>query len=464
VLLGCTGGLDEASSEGHAVDQARDTGLRGDIGLLADRLPSRFAKAASNGRPRPRSRVRATLAGVVAGAFIAVLLVGLWPANLGASLAGSLRVGGLAVSPDLSSATIRLEGDSGAIVADDKAQLAVRNDALEVPLRFVDNGAPQVVTLNVTSGVERGTITLNYFPPSYYAKIGSDLKGVLLLDTTFPRVDRVAVGDGMHTDLRSEDVPPSTAPKWDEARAAGVAPAFNGDVAAAVRNLYLLFNRSNDPDVGRLCSEQATGIDTLYGVTSGACYVWCTGYALMLRGFLRASGIPARYVELDPQEQVLPNGLLVASSESHATVEWWDGHQWAWIGPTSRSLRATGPQGNPLSVAELISFMAAPSTRNAITFTRLDAATGTWTTRPYADQDQDFKNALQRDFTSDKTVVGTAHPTASMLAATNKTAWLWVIGAALTGLAAMVVRIRRRRSTARLTETTRQPAVGMASG
>jgi hypothetical protein len=352
-----------------------------------------------------------------------------------------LHVAGFNVSDDLATATVTFAGDDGATESGlDGGSHTILNHELKIDLAFTNEPVAQTRKVTISDGRVSGDLSIEFYPASYYASIGADLAGVILLDTTLPRAGAASLGPGMDTGLTPQDETTPSAPKWADARAKGLAPTISGSAPNAVRDLYLQLDRLNDPGVGRECSEQASGIDTFMGVVSHDCWVWCTGNALILRGFLRSAGIPARVVALNPESTYLPDGVLVESSEGHGTVEWWDGTKWAWMGPTTRSLRATGPDGEALSTQELIDALASDE-RDQIQFTRLDPAAGTWVTRSYAGEDADFKDSLRRAFSPDKNLVGVGRTAAYGSALTGA---LWFVAGASVATA-LVARIRRRR-------------------
>jgi hypothetical protein len=260
--------------------------------------------------------------------------------------------------------------------------------APDLSIASVDLGSTRVtVTLAFTDeprmqAVQHEGFTVEYYPPSLYDELGSPLPGTILLVSSIPHrptTSRVPGGpEGMERPAR---------------------PWTADGLPATLTSLYSAFDRLNQSSIGTLCDEERTGLWTYRAMESGACFVWCTGYASMTADFLRTAGTAARRLHLGAYAETLPSGVLVQSSEGHTTVERWDGERWVWVDPTFRVREAT-LAGRALSLHDVIVALADRSIRDRVTFTRfLD---GEWVAATYADQDADFRDALRRYFTGDK--------------------------------------------------------------
>lgn len=365
-----------------------------------------------------------------------------------------LAVGGISVADDLSLARVAVYGGTGVVALGPSGPLEVRDGQLLVPLAFADSPEPQQVVVHLSRGDQAGDVSILYWGHAYYARIKAALNGVVLLDTTLPRFGSASLGPGMQDSVVAVDTDSPNGEQWKVARASGLAPGVNQNVETAVLALFRQLDSINDPGIGPLCSEVASGIETLNALASGACWVWCTGNARILRGFLRSAGVPARLVALDPRRSYLPNGVLVESSEGHATAEWWDGNRWVFIGPTTRTLRATGLDGASLSVKGLIDALADPITRDGILFTRLDPATDAWRTLPYGAQDAAFKLSIQRDFTADKVLVGVDRSATPFPGRFATAVRVLLLGSCALVAVAIVSLLGRRRVRARMAPST----------
>ena len=244
---------------------------------------------------------------------------------------------------------------------------------------------------------------MSYYPIDYYRSIGSDQSGAILLFTTLPRTNNPA--------RQKPDPRPPTAfldveqQRWTDARAAGAIPRATDPEDEQIRQLFVQFDELNDPGIGKFCSDSMTGIDTYWAMANHTCFTWCSGYSRILREFLRSAGIPARYEGLSANVTVLSNGVIVQSSEGHATVEMWSNGHWRWVDPTFQVLRAVDAGGQELSANGVIEALANPATRDEVRFTRLDPTTGLWGTLPYSAEDQQFKDSLARFMSADKTII-----------------------------------------------------------
>jgi hypothetical protein len=345
------------------------------------------------------------------GPLVALLIVAsgacssLPPRDGGASagtLAADPVVAGFAVSDDLSVATVNLRNAAGMIVSGPTGPLAVGHDGtLRVPLTFAGATKPGTVSAAFSGPVD-GVIEIRYYPRNYYAAIGLDFAGTVLLYTTLPRSADPAVQ--APTSLPPDQSLDVHQQRWTDARYVGALPSAADPLGEQIRQLYDQFDRLNHPAVGQLCSDFMIGIDTYWAMSSQSCYVWCSGYARITRGFLRSDGVPARLIGLSAGVASLSSGVEVQSSEGHVTMDMWLNGEWRWIDPTFRLLRAVDATGTPLTVEAAIRDMADASTRDGLSFTRLDPVSRQWVTLPYSAEDQEFKDDLASYMTADKQI------------------------------------------------------------
>jgi hypothetical protein len=352
---------------------------------------------------------------------MAVLVVGLLGGTSAAAILSEpderVSVGHLEVAPDLSEARIALASSAPLRATGPNGPLEIRDEVLRVPLDFTAEGQ-QIVRVvfepvpstpigtlrKLALGDRLGSIEIKYYPRSLYNTLGSPQQGTLLMFTTLPRLGEPRLGEGFGAKVDPRESLVVKGDGWAEARRAGQVPDSAVSFDEQIRRLYLRFNELNDPAVGRLCDESLPGIDTYHSMASGSCFVWCTGYSQIMRDFLRFGGMPARLINLTAQSTVLPNEILVQSSEGHQTLEVWDGSNWVWIDGTLRVLRAVGADGRPLSTHEVILAVARPETRETLLFTRLDQTSGNWVTKRFRDQDEDFRIGLASTITPDKLI------------------------------------------------------------
>lgn len=310
-------------------------------------------------------------------------------------------VAGFSVSDDMSSATVDLLNADGVSASGPDGPLRVGSGgALRIPLPSARVTQPATVTVNLTD-VPAGMLQVSYYPAAYYQSIGSDLKGYVILFSTLPRADNTARHE-------PDSLPPAdfldvNQQAWTDARSTGVIPPTTDPMDEQIRRLFGQFDGLNDPSLGNLCPDSGAGIDTFGAMADHTCFVWCTGYSRILRDALRSAGTPARYVGLAAVATVLSNGVKVQSSEEHATVEMWANGHWRWVDSTFRVLRAVGADGQELTANGVIEALANPTTRDTVRFTRLDPTTGQWRTLAYPAEDPQFKDALARYWSADKT-------------------------------------------------------------
>ena len=310
---------------------------------------------------------------------------------------------GLRVNSDLAAAIVSFDSDGPISVSGPTGMSLVKGDVARVPLAFVDSDVVQEASYIVGSDGRVGRLTLSYYSRAYYESIGANTQPpALILSTDLPRTQRLTGSPGIDAAPSRADAFSPWAAAWDVARASGSIPTVEAGFRAAVGQLYAWFDAHNVEGSGPLCDASLSGYQTMAGVLSGACWVWCTGYAHILRGFLRSEGIPARAITLLPSITTLSDGVVVQSSDAHTTTEWWDGARWRWISPTFRVLGATDATGDPLSVRALIAALADPSARAGLSFTVWGGDTRAWVVAPFAQLDPALQDALGRYFTTDK--------------------------------------------------------------
>jgi hypothetical protein len=311
-------------------------------------------------------------------------------------------VAGFSVSDDLSVATIDLLHAAGALATGPHGSLLVGDDGkLRIPLDFAGATEPTTVTVSFP-GVSSGNLRVTYYPSEYYQTIGAPSQGTIVLFTTLPRSPNPEAPE-------SSDLSPAESlyvhqQRWIDARYVGALPSPLDPLDEQIRQLYVQFDELNDPSIARLCDDSMTGIDTYWGMASNSCYVWCSGYARITRGFLRSIGLGARLVGLSAEVGFVGRGILVQSSEAHTTVDVWLDGQWQWIDPTFRLLRVADASGRALTIDGAIRDLADPSTRGTLRFTRLDPTTHQWATLAYLEEDQQFKRNLASYMSGDKLV------------------------------------------------------------
>jgi len=303
------------------------------------------------------------------------------------------------VAADLSSALVGLDG-AGGIVFDGPSG-TIQPDAsgnLDIPLGFGSATQPTTVTVSVHDAPS-DVIEVSFYPAQYYASIGIDSGGVVDLYTTLPRADNPERSESPAQPTGATLAVDQTA--WDQ-----LSPQV-GFVAGAplddqVRQLYLDFDRYNDPTVGSVCDTNLTGIAAFEAIADHTCYVACTGLADITRDFVRSLGTPSRYISLGGPSSYLASGVLVEWSESHDTTEVWLDGQWQWLDPTLQVLRAMGPDGRVLTLEEVMDALSNTATRGQLSFTRLDPQTDAWVTLGYDQEDATFQYELTDYLSADK--------------------------------------------------------------
>ncbi len=332
-----------------------------------------------------------------------------------AAQAASLRqlaAGSLTVSDDLATARIEIAAGSGGYVTYPAGTLPIDATGFTVNLDFDPRDpGPQELQLGVHAGARVGEIDLRFYSAAYYSHIGAPQPGVLLMATSLPRIPSISSSYSTDAPSRTASTSPS-ARLWAAARARGEVPLVTNDVATSAAQLLLKVNAVGNAAASE-CSDHLSGFETFESVVTQSCWVWCTGNAIMMRGFLRSAGVPARVTFLQPVMSTLSNGVLVEASEAHATVEWWNGRAWQWIGPTYGVVRAADSRGAPLSVPELVRDLADPAARSGLVFTRVDLATGRLQTLDFASEDAAFREHLLLDFSADKTITIVGAPSSA---------------------------------------------------
>jgi hypothetical protein len=329
-----------------------------------------------------------------------VLLSGLF-GDTGRGLPGPVAIADLSVAPDLSQTRITLVASQAVSAVVSGGQVLVADDTLVLPLAFRGT-AVQRLEVEVQSGDVHGRISIEYYPGAVYDQIGERLGGVIQLDADLPRVGDVPEGPAFF-DL----YPPgwslqSRVADWTAERASGRVPEVGSDPASAILALYRDLDRYNDPQERTLCASDLAGIEALRDVWAAKCFVWCTGYAAILRGFLRSAGIPSRLITLSGRTSQAGE-VVVQTSEAHASVERWTGSNWAWIDPTQRILEVVGGTDRPLGLRDFILELNNPSQRDQLVFT-FEAGVDGWVTRPYPKLDPAMQAALGRYYTLDKSL------------------------------------------------------------
>lgn len=299
-----------------------------------------------------------------------------------------------AVSKDMAMATIGLAGADGILATEPGDSATVAGGILALPLHLIDTDA-QVIPVEL--GVPGGRLEIQWYPPIVYSRIGILSGGTVLLFTTYPRGPNPARSEPVSDPA---DATYSEVSRWTDARNAGDVPVIVGSVDDQLLELYQLFDAKNGTVGVPHCDDNYTPIDTFWCMYSGAGTVWCSGLAKITRDFLRSAGTPARLLGLGA-EVGMNGGVLVQTSEGHASMELWSGGRWVWADPTFRILRATRG-GRELNVNEAIELLSSESTRDSVTFTREDA--GSWVTQPYAELPETFRDALARYISSDKLI------------------------------------------------------------
>ena len=309
-------------------------------------------------------------------------------------------VASFSVTDDLSTALVGLiNARDVTFVAPGGSIGADGTGTLRIPLNFGSATVPTTVTVSV-SGEPADVVQVNYYPAQYYGSMGIASAGVIDLYTTLPRSNNGA---------RKEDTstPPEAAPsvdqaEWGQLRAQDGFPAAEASLDDQIRQLYLQFDALNDPNVETVCAGTMTGIEMYSAISLHSCYVTCTGYAQITDAFLGSLETSARYISLGGLYSYLPDGVLVESSESHDTTDMWVNGEWQWLDPTLRVLRATGPDGLPLTLDAVIQALSDASTRTELSFTRVNPATDEWQTLSWGDEDAAFRQDLSDYLSADK--------------------------------------------------------------
>ena len=350
-------------------------------------------------------------------ALVAVLVYGfglsVWPelAKPGNPAGGTAAVvTSFSIAKDLSTATVGLTGAGGATFIGPSGSVEVDGlGVLRIPLDFSGATAPTTITLTSASD-PADVLQVNYYPAQYYQSIGLKSAGVIDLYTTLPRANNTSRKEDTSPPVQAATTSQASPAAADSAGQAAwmFVHALFGTAAEdesldeQIRQLYLQFDAQNDPEVGTVCDRSMSGIDMLSAVSVHTCYVTCTGYALITNAFLRSMETPSRYISLGGTYSYLPNGVLVESSESHDTADLWANGQWQWLDPTLRVLRATGAGGLTLTLDGLMSALTGQSSRSALTFTRLDPATGHWQTLSWDNEDAAFRQYISAYLSADK--------------------------------------------------------------
>jgi len=306
------------------------------------------------------------------------------------------------VSDDMSIAEVGLENASGVTFTASNGNLQAGTDgSLAIPLGFASATQPVSVSVSV-QGFPQGVMRVDYYPAAYYASVGVDSEGVILLFTTLPRTDNKN---------RLELISPPTsaslivdAATWQATRAQRDFAPKGMDLDEQIRELYLQYDQLNgQSDIE--CGTNLDGATAFHNMAAGRCSVWCTGYARMTRDFLRSVNVPARYISLGGPSGYLPNGVLVESSEAHVTTDMWVDHTWQWVDATFGVLKATGPDGKVLTLDGVMQLLSDQATRDEISFTRLDPSSEQWKTLTYEQEDDAFKQDLASFLSADKNMV-----------------------------------------------------------
>jgi hypothetical protein len=311
-----------------------------------------------------------------------------------------VAVASFSVTDDLATALVGLNdpgdvtfvGPAGAIGVDGTG-------TLRIPLDFSLATGPTTVTMSV-SGEPADVVQVNYYPAQYYRSMGIDSAGVIDLYTTLPRSNNEA--------RREDTSPPTGAPpavdqaEWGRLLPQDGFPAAEASLDDQIRQLYIQFDELNDPNVGTVCAGGMTGIEMYSAISLHSCYVTCTGYAQITDAFLGSLETPARYISLGGPYSYLTDGVLVESSESHDTTDMWVNGEWQWLDPTLRVLQATGPDGLPLTLDAVMQALSDASTRNELSFTRLNPDTDEWQTLSWGDEDAAFTQDLSDYLSADK--------------------------------------------------------------
>ncbi len=222
-----------------------------------------------------------------------------------------VAVGGFEVADDLSTARVELDLEAG--VSTDAG--TIEDGGLALPLEIGPGAEMQATTATLRrAGRILGQITVEYYPPTLYQRLGTTDPGYVSLVTNMPRQAAEPV---------AATPPEPTGPPGP------IDPAVVSLVAAKVNWIQV----TNRTDSGRVCPG-ATGAELTTQIAIGECYVWCTGMAIIVRDALRDAGYVARVDYLEPDMRTLPTGIIRQSSEAHASVEYRDTAGWHWIDPT----------------------------------------------------------------------------------------------------------------------------------
>jgi hypothetical protein len=152
----------------------------------------------------------------------------------------------------------------------------------------------------------------------------------------------------------------------------------------------------------RACTS-AVGMSILKEMNEQSCFVGCSGYSVMLRDYLRMSGIPARVIVLTPRQLVLADNRILQYSEGHTTVEAYVEGRWILIEPTVKALRFIDVDGHPMGTAELISAYWHPKTRGSIRVRQV-GEDGSLSTVSLKQAKPRIRELLRRYLTQDKSI------------------------------------------------------------
>lgn len=310
---------------------------------------------------------------------------------------------GFEIAPDMKSVSLQFTGGEGLRVRDRNRFAAVQGGAADVPLEVEDGAEPSRQRLGVVSALgDVGWITVEYYPARYYESFGSEFPGVIQVVTDLPRATRDLPGEG---DWQSTPSSVQRARQWSAWAdlAKGPATPSGGSRLAQPVDAFMQFLDTQNTTEGRsLCSDEIPSGTMRSLIADGTCYAWCVGQAAMMRDLLRTAGFPSRRVFLRAPQARLPGGVLVQSSEQHASLEVFDQGRWRWIDPTFRVWEARGPDGTPLSLRGVFEALANPVSRNSVEFDLMTPSTAQLRTVTLANAPSELLLAFARYITTDK--------------------------------------------------------------
>jgi hypothetical protein len=288
------------------------------------------------------------------------------------------------------------------VESDEPCQFSCAGNALKqtegyvaVPFPLTDLEEVVSKTVRVDQGSRADSITIRYCPPKFYAALGVESKGTIIIYTTLPRSARPSGDLGARIReqqgelLRLFDRDGLALPPRE--RAGYVLRTLADTLATAPRK------------ASRLC-QQDQGLAILEEIRAGRGSAACTTTSIAARDCLLAAGLQARSIFLLSRSTTTPDGPTILMSEEHATNEVFTAGKWSWFDLTLGVFyaRSEGDAGW-LSLWRVYRHLHDPSRRGKLLFGVYDSATKQIREVRLAESRQ-LEDNLERFFTADKSL------------------------------------------------------------